>query len=159
MTLAAPVRGSGLGVRPVLVAGVSAPLAAVALVALYVSVVAALQDWGHAWDLLGQDAWFVAPIAGGFGLQAGMFLYMRSLRAMSRPGTAMAACSSGISGVAMAACCAHHISDLVPVLGLSGAAVFVTDFKTPLAVVGIVSNGVGLLLMGLRLRRIREALA
>lgn len=30
----------------------------------------------------------------------------------------------------MVACCAHHLADLVPVIGVSGAAAFLTEWRT-----------------------------
>jgi len=44
----------------------------------------------------------------------------------------------------MLACCAHHLTDVLPILGLSGAAVFLNAYKTPLLWLGIVMNLAGI---------------
>ena len=67
---------------------------------------------------------------------------------------AMAAAGGGTSTAAMIACCAHHVTDVLPLLGLSGAAVFLAQYKVPFMVVGIISNIVGI---GVMLRLIRRA--
>ena len=54
---------------------------------------------------------------------------------------------TGTSTVAMVACCAHHLTDALPVLGLSGAAIFLNDFRIPLMAVGLGVNAVGVLVM------------
>jgi hypothetical protein len=117
-------------------------VAATLLIGFYLVVITLAQDWTHARDQLGADRWFVAAISAGFGVQVGLFVYLRSLHARSNPG-AMAA-SSGTSSVAMLACCAHHLADALPLIGLSGAAVFLNDFKGPVLWTGIVMNGVGI---------------
>jgi hypothetical protein len=66
----------------------------------------------------------------------------------------MAAASGGTSTAAMIACCAHHVTDVLPLLGLSGAAVFLAQYKVPFMVVGIVSNAAGI---GVMLRLIHRA--
>ncbi|MHB1415103.1 MAG: hypothetical protein ACYC1C_07600, partial [Chloroflexota bacterium] len=52
--------------------------------------------------------------------------------------------STGASTTAMLACCAHHLGDLLPILGLSGAALFLNEFKTPLLWLGIIGNLAGI---------------
>src|SRR3990172_2268669 len=134
--------------RELLRAGLAAPMAGAALMAFYLGTVTWAQGWEHAVDLLKQDVWFVLPITAGFALQVGLFLYMRALHAASSVTAAVAAGSPGMSGSAVLACCAHHLNDVLPVIGVSGAAVFLNEVKTPLAVLGIAMNltGVGFML-------------
>ena len=58
------------------------------------------------------------------------------------------------STTAMVACCLHHLNDIVPFLGLSGAATFLVAYKTPVILLGLAANGVGITLM---LRTLRHA--
>ena len=53
----------------------------------------------------------------------------------------------------MLACCAHHASDVLPLIGLSGAALFLTDYRVPFMVLGIATNLVGIVVM---LRQMRK---
>ena len=63
------------------------------------------------------------------------------------------AASSGASTAAMLACCAHHLVDVAPVLGLSGAVIFLNAYKAPLLWLGIAMNLVGIAYL---LRKIRQ---
>ncbi|MBI4200253.1 MAG: hypothetical protein HY535_07260 [Chloroflexi bacterium] len=120
------------------------------LVLLYLGIVAWAQGWAHAVDLLAQDRAFVAAIALGFGVQAGLYSHLRLVvhhRMRLAAPTATTAAGTGASSAAMVACCLHHVTDVLPVLGLSGAAIFLHDYRVPFMVAGLAVNGVGVLLM------------
>jgi copper chaperone CopZ len=119
--------------------------AAAGLLTFYVGLITLAQDWTHAIEQLSQDRWFVVAIAAGFGTQIGLFAYLRTLHGTAAAGGVAA--STGTSTAAMLACCAHHLTDVVPVLGLSGAAVFLNLYKTPLLWLGILMNLAGIAFM------------
>jgi hypothetical protein len=143
--------------RYILVSPILIGLAAAAgLLTLYVGLITLAQDWTHAVEQLSQDRWFVVAIAAGFGTQIGLFAYLRTLHGTAAAGGVAA--STGTSTAAMLACCAHHLTDVVPVLGLSGAAVFLNLYKTPLLWLGILMNLAGIAFMLWQIRR-RRAMA
>jgi hypothetical protein len=144
------------GVAPWARGLVAAPLGAGLLVAFYLGIVTWAQGWSHAVGLLQEDLWFIAPITVGFGAQVGLFVYMRGLHAASAAGVAVTAGSTGTSTGAMLACCAHHLADVLPVIGVSGAAVFLNEVKTPLAFFAITMNAGGVLFLSWRLRSMRR---
>ena len=126
---------------------------AAAILSLYLGLVTLTSgSWEHALSLLAEERWFVGLIVLGFGIQAGLFVHLRR-NLHARRGGAMAAASGGTSTAAMIACCAHHVTDVLPLLGLSGAAVFLAQYKVPFMVVGIVSNAVSI---GVMLRLIHR---
>jgi hypothetical protein len=56
--------------------------------------------------------------------------------------------SSGVvSGTAMLACCAHHLVDVLPILGISGAAIFLTQYQRLFLVLGLSINLLGIAYM------------
>jgi hypothetical protein len=128
-------------------------IAAVALLlAVYMTLVGLAQGWSQAVQLLRQDAYLVAPITLSFGVQVGLYAYLRAIiRARSRSGGAMTGASGATSTAAMAACCAHRVADLLPFLGLSAAAGFLAAYKVPFMVIGL---GVSLFGIAFLLRRI-----
>lgn len=129
---------------------------AVALVGLYLAIVAWAQGPEHALELLWDDRIFVGLISAGFGTQVGLFTYLRLLqRAMARESVALAGAGTATSSVSMVACCAHHLADVLPIVGLSGLAVFLVEFRTPLMLLGIATNAVGVAVMLRQLQRIR----
>ncbi len=150
---AAPAAGAEVsGHRPVWLWPVIAGLAAtIGLLVFYLALVTAIsQSWAHALSLLNDDRWFVAPITLGFGVQMGLFTYLRTgLHAAhgGRASTAVTASSGGVSTAAMIACCAHHVTDVLPLIGLSAAAVFLAQYKIPFMIVGLASTAFGIGLM------------
>ena len=54
----------------------------------------------------------------------------------------------------MVACCAHHLVDIVPVAGATGAAAFLINYRVPFMVVGIGVNAIGIAVATRRLRAI-----
>lgn len=117
---------------------------ALALFVLYLTLVTLAQGWPHAVELFGQDAWLVLPIMAGFGAQVGLYTYLRGvLRIGSRSSKAMMGAGGGTSTVAMAACCAHHVADVLPLLGLSAAASFLAAYKIPFMLIGLAMNVAG----------------
>jgi hypothetical protein len=126
-------------------------LAAAALLVFYLGLITLAQGWGHALQQLGEDRWFVGAIAAGFGTQVGLFVHLRSLRARAAAGGVAA--STGTSTAAMLACCAHHLADVLPIIGLSGAAVLLDLYKTPLLWLGILMNVLGVLYLLQKIRR------
>ncbi len=151
MTLASPsIERRAALVRPILYGG----LAALGLVVFYLGTITLAQGWPHAIQQLADDQWFVLAITAGFGIQIGLFTYLRGLQAhMSSGGIAA---STGTSTTAMLACCAHHLVDVLPLVGLSGAAIFLNAYKTPLLWLGIAMNVAGVLYMLRQVRRQRS---
>jgi len=129
-------------------------LGATALVALYLGIVTLAQGPEHAFDLLWGDRVFVGLIAAGFGMQIGLFTYLRLLqRALARESVVIAGAGTATSSVAMVACCAHHLADALPIIGLGGLAVFLVELRTPLILLALFTNALGI---GITVRQIRR---
>jgi 4-diphosphocytidyl-2C-methyl-D-erythritol kinase len=56
----------------------------------------------------------------------------------------MLGAGGGTSTAAMVACCLHHLTDLLPLLGLSAAASFLAAYKIPFMLVGLAMNLAGI---------------
>jgi hypothetical protein len=89
----------------------------------------------------------------GFGIQVGFYsllkngVQIRLNRKESNEATAVTGTGAAVSGVSMAACCAHHVVDLLPILGVSGAALFLTEYQKELLIVGVIANLFGIVFM------------
>lgn len=146
---------SPIGVRSV-AAGL---VGGIALLSLYLAIISLAQGVDHAFEQLGADALFVVLIAVGFGTQVALFVELRAIDRHHRAAAAVTVAGTGTSAAAMLACCAHHLVDLLPLVGLSAAAVFLNAYKTPLLLVGIGMNLVGVVMIARQLRRARGACA
>lgn len=154
--IARPLRG-GLPIEPrSIVAGL---IASVTLLTLYLAIISLAQGVEHALAQLALDAPFVGLIAAGFGTQIGLFVELRVVDRRHRVSAAVTAAGTGTSAAAMLACCAHHVVDLLPIVGLSAAAVFLNAYKTPLFLVGIGMNIIGIVVIARQLQRARRACA
>jgi len=131
-------------------------LGVVLLAAVYLGIVSLAESPAHALDLFWQDRFYVVPILLGFGVQTGLLarLKLGTAAHVARAGAATAA-GGGMSTTAMVACCAHHVTDVLPVLGLSAAAAFLAEWKVPFLIVGLLTNLAGIVIM-LRALRISE---
>lgn len=154
--IARPVRPTLPIAPPSIAAGV---VGAAALLGVYLGIVSLAQGIDHALEQLATDAVFVGLIAAGFGTQITLFVELRTVDRRHRAATAVTAAGTGTSAAAMLACCAHHLVDLLPLVGLSAAAVFLNAYKTPLFLVGIGMNVIGIVVIARQLQRARRACA
>jgi hypothetical protein len=118
-------------------------LASLGLLVFYLGTIALVQDWEHAFAQLGEDAPFIAALVAGFGIQIALLTYIRAVAASARK--TGAAAGAGASGVAMLACCAHHLTDVLPIVGLSTAATFLGAYKEQLLWLSVAINAGGVI--------------
>jgi hypothetical protein len=112
-------------------------------------------SWDVAWWQFRQLWYLMTPLIAGFGFQIGLFSYIKFLS--SAAGTRIMAASSTTSTISMIACCAHHLTDVVPILGLSALSLWLVNFQAPLLALGIVSNAAGSVYLWKKLSRLRQA--
>ena len=143
------------------------PLAAVFLCSVFnASFSIGLLTWAQGWEYASsqfiRDQWYVIPIILGFGVQAALYSILRFRLFIPVTSTAhagsMISASGGTSATAMVACCIHHVTDVLPILGLSAAASFLTRYQRPFMLVGLVMNLIGIGVMLVILYRERQKL-
>ncbi|MBI2598567.1 MAG: hypothetical protein HYW50_05240 [Candidatus Diapherotrites archaeon] len=124
-------------------------LAGTALLLFYFAILSIANSPAHAITQF-FDLWFwVLALAAGFGTQVGLYSFIRTTmkeRAL-KGATAQVVAAGGVSTGSMVACCAHHLTDLLPIIGLSGAAIFLTQYQLFFILTGIFSNTVGITMM------------
>ena len=122
--------------------------ASLSLIGIYLGLISLAQDWEHALEQTAELWYWVLALTIGFGIQAGLFSFIRySIRKRRAATTGSVAASGGVSAGSMAACCAHHLSDVLPLLGLSGVAIFLTQYQLFFIIAGVLSNAVGITIM------------
>lgn len=118
------------------------------LIIIYAGIIGLAQDWTHVWQQTTELWYWVLALAGGFGIQAGLFSFIRhGIRERRAASTASVAASGSVSAGSMAACCAHHLADVLPLLGLSGVAIFLVQYQLFFIIAGVLSNIVGITIM------------
>ena len=133
-------RDSGLIGNPI-VHGITASLA---LSVLYFIAVSYLESFGHAVGTFLSISYLMIPLIVGFGAQVALFSSSRRFMKSRSESTSMTA-SGGLSAGSMTACCAHHVTDVLPLIGLTAAASFLTAFQPVFLTLGIFANVLGAL--------------
>jgi hypothetical protein len=121
------------------------------LTALYFGLVSWAEGPQHAIDLFWEDRWIVLPIILGFGVQAALYVILKKRIfvpvAHTGPSGALTGASGGMSTAAMVACCAHHVTDVLPILGLTAAATFLAEYRIAFMLVGLGMTLLGIVVM------------
>ena len=91
--------------------------AAIVLVVIYFAIVSFISGWGFAKGQFSQFWYFVITLAVGFGIQVGLYSYLRSMISVS---PRIVATTGATSTAAMISCCAHYLVNLLPILGAAG---------------------------------------
>lgn len=129
---------------------------------VYFGILTWAQGWDSALNIFLSNRWYVIPIWISFGIQAALYsiLHFRLfISATSRvPAGALMGTSGGTSVTAMIACCLHHVTDVLPILGFSAAATFLTRYQRPFMLVGLSMNIIGVIVMLVVLYRERKKL-
>ncbi len=120
-------------------------LASISLAAFYFIVSTLLGGLNFAISNFASLWYWMLPLIAGFGIQIGLFFYVKDK--MHKTASAHAAASTGISATAMVACCAHHIADIAPFLGITALGLFLSKYQSVFLLAGILSNILGILYM------------
>jgi hypothetical protein len=120
----------------------------IALVAVYLLVLVFANSAEHALSEFGRLWHWMIPLISGFAVQLGLFAYARGAtrRDFTASPTGVIA-TGGVSTLSMVACCAHHLADVLPLIGFAGAALFLADYQTLFLLLGLLSNIVGIVYM------------
>lgn len=108
----------------------------------------------HLLDQMRADWWLLVPIMGGFAIQVALLAELRSRHHAATVAAGAASAGAGASAAGMVACCAHHLAELLPFLGIAGVATTLTAWRTEMMFVGI---GVNAIAIALAWRRLRSA--
>src|SRR3989344_2333202 len=120
--------------------------AAILLLVFYLAILTLVNSFGHALSELARMWYFIIPLSIGFGTQVGLYFYIKNFIA-ERAATASVAGAGGLSGASMVACCAHHLTDFLPILGLSAFAIFLDKYQFTFILIALFSNFIGVVYM------------
>ena len=120
-------------------------LGMMALLAVYLSVASLISGWPFALSQFSQFWYFIVSLAIGFGIQIGLYAYLKSIIHKRNVAGGVLAISGTTSTVAMLSCCAHYLANLLPILGAVGIVTFVAQYQIELFWVGILFNIGGIL--------------
>lgn len=136
--------------RPLL-AGIGASLL---LLTFYFGTLTLLSGWPFAVNQFLTFRYFVLALATGFGLQVGLYRYLRTKMDSARgPAQGIVVASGTTSTAAMLACCSHYLINFLPFLGAAGLITLVAQYQREFFWLALTFNAAGILYL---LRQIRS---
>ena len=117
------------------------------LLTIYFSIVSLISGVKFAGDQFGQFWYFVVSLAVGFGIQIGLYNYLRqSIKHHNMAGAGKTVAVTGTtSTLAMISCCAHYLANIIPILGVAGALSVVAQYQVQFFWVGLLFNLFGII--------------
>lgn len=119
------------------------------LFGLYFLVLTLANSFQHAIQEFARMWYWILLLVIGFGIQIGLYTYVKSyIKLKNILGIkGNIAATGSISTASMLACCAHHLSDILPIIGLSAAAIFFNKYQVLFIIIGLLSNAIGIVYM------------
>jgi Cu+-exporting ATPase len=121
-------------------------IASLLLLGIYFTVLILLSGWGFTQDQFSQFWYFIVSLALGFGIQVGLFTYLKD--AVKNSNMAMEGKTVAVTGttstLSMISCCAHYLVNIVPILGIAGAISIIAQYQTEIFWVGLAFNIFGI---------------
>ena len=146
--------------RRFLIPGLAFTAGTALMAGFYLGLLSWLEGWPYATFQLSRDRAYVLPIILAFGVQAALYSVIRFRLygpvQNAGMGGVMMGSSGGTSATAMVACCLHHATNVLPILGISAATAFLARYQRPFMQVSLAMNLLGILLMLISLQRARQ---
>lgn len=122
-------------------------LATVTLLTVYVTIVSLVSGWEFMLAQLAKFWYFVISLAIGFGIQVGLYSYLKHAIQHKNTSGRVLAVSGTTSTAAMVSCCAHYLVNLLPILGAVGVITIISQYQVQLFWLGLVFNFAGIFYM------------
>lgn len=123
--------------------------ASLTLLVVYFTIVSLVSGWSFAQDQFRQFWYFVVTLAIGFGIQVGLYSYLKSSM-KSAVSPRVVATTGATSTAAMISCCAHYLVNILPILGAVGIITVISQYQVQLFWVGLAFNFAGIAYMANR---------
>ena len=120
-------------------------VACVLLLAIYFGVVGLISGMDFALEQFAKYWYFIVPLSIGFGIQVGLYTYLKRLVGQHSASGKVVAVSGTTSTAAMVSCCAHYLVNILPVLGVTGFLAVVADYQVELFWLGLLFNAAGVM--------------
>ena len=127
-------------------------IAILIVVAINLIVLASLNFPSMAIFQLKRYIWLLIPLVFGFGVQIGLYTYLKHVNAVC---TITSMAGGGVSSISMILCCSHYLINFLPFISLPFANLL-TQYTLQILIFGVASNILGILVMLNKIRKIRR---
>lgn len=114
---------------------------------MYFAVLTLVSGWGFAQEQFLLYWYFIVALDVGFGIQIGMYRYLKSTIAIRSGEGKVLGVTGATSTAAMISCCTHYLANILPILGTVGLVSFVAAYQVQLFWIGLLFNVAGILFM------------
>ena len=132
-------------------------LASIILLGVYFAVLTLVSGWSYAQSQFADYWYFIVSLVVGFGIQIALYQYIKSLVHEGRGMGKIVSVSGTTSTAAMISCCAHYLVNLVPILGITGIATFVSQYQIKIFWVGLAFNIFGILFISNKIIKFKKS--
>ncbi len=133
-------------------AAIKGSAASLALLGAYFIIVSLVSGFAFAQDQFSQFSPFILALAFGFGIQFGLYSYLKEKVAGTMNSGKVVAVTGTTSAAAMISCCAHYLVNIVPLLGVTAFATFLAQYQVKFFWLGISMNLAGIAFIASRIR-------
>lgn len=134
-------------------------IAAAILLAVYFAILTLVSGFSFATSQFSQFWYYIVSLAFGFGIQIGLYAYLKAAVHAKDPSGKLLAVTGTTSTAAMVSCCAHYLVNVLPILGVSALASFVGAYQIQLFWIGIAFNLGGIAYMISRIMKFKQHMA
>lgn len=117
----------------------------VILLAVYFGMVGLVSGLDFALDQFAMYWYFISGLSAGFGVQIGLYTYLKRAVRHRGPSGKVVAVSGATSTAAMISCCTHYLANILPVLGATGLVTLAAQYQVEFFWLGLAFNGAGIL--------------
>lgn len=116
------------------------------LISVYFAIVSVVSGWDFVQDQFRQFWYFVVTLAIGFGIQVGLYSYLKgSIKSAVNP--KVVATTGATSTAAMTSCCAHYLVNILPILEAVGFITIISQYQVQLFWISLAFNFAGIAYM------------
>jgi len=120
------------------------------LLSVYFLILTLVSGWNFAWLQFTQFWYYIVTLALGFGIQFALYSYLKDAVKQATTGAT--------STAAMISCCAHYLTNILPILGVTGIITFIGQYQVQFFWVGLLFNLMGILYIGNKVLKVSERL-
>lgn len=114
------------------------------LLGVYFAILTLVSGWNFAQDQFSVFWYFIVSLSIGFGVQIGLYVYLRNIIKNGRGTGKVLGITGTTSTAAMVSCCTHYLTNLLPILGVAGIVTFVAQYQIELFWIGLLFNLIGI---------------
>ena len=130
-------------------------LAFLTLLSVYFLILTLVSGWKFTWEQFTQFWYYILLLALGFGVQFSLYSYLKGIVKQQATGQVLATTGATSTG-AMISCCAHYLTNILPILGVTGIITFIGQYQVQFFWIGLFFNFLGIAYLGSKVVKLSQ---